>query len=66
MTNLSFLTKVLILMAGAFMKAVKISLKGRITLGKTIFDYAGALPNLGMTIEEMRERAIEKAAREDA
>ena len=95
MTNLSFLTKVLILMAGAFMKAVKILPKGRITLpkevredmglrvgdtllleesrgeivlkkGKTIFDYAGVLPNLGMTIEEMRERAIEKAAREDA
>lgn len=31
--------------------------------GKTIFDYAGALPSLGMTVEEMRERAIEKAAR---
>jgi len=42
--------------------------RGEIVLkkGKTIFDYAGALPNLGMTIEEMRERAIEKAAREDA
>lgn len=32
--------------------------------GKTIFDYAGTLPNLGMTIEEMREKAIKEAAKE--
>ena len=25
--------------------------------GKTIFDYAESLPNLGMTVEEIRERA---------
>ena len=32
--------------------------------GKTIFDYAGTLPNLGMSIEEMREKAIEEAVKE--
>ena len=32
--------------------------------GKTILDYAGSLPDLGMTVEEIREKAIEKAARE--
>jgi len=32
--------------------------------GKTIFDYAGTLPNLGISIEEMREKAIEKAVRD--
>ncbi len=26
--------------------------------GKTIFDYAGTLPNPGMSIDEMREKAI--------
>ncbi len=26
--------------------------------GKTIFDYRGILPDLGMSIEEIRERAI--------
>ena len=26
--------------------------------GKTIFDFAGALPNLGMTIDELREKAV--------
>lgn len=33
--------------------------------GKTIFDFAGTLPNIGMTVEEMREKAIEEAVRED-
>lgn len=32
--------------------------------GKTLFDFIGRLPNLGMTIEEMREKAIEGAAKE--
>ena len=26
--------------------------------GKTIFDYVGVLPNEGMTIDEIREKAI--------
>jgi antitoxin PrlF len=34
--------------------------------GKTIFDYAGTLPNLGMSIEEMREKAIEEAVKDCA
>lgn len=34
--------------------------------GKTIFDYAGSLPSLGMSIDEMRERAIKEAAKERA
>ena len=32
--------------------------------GKTLFDYIGKLPNLGMSIEEMREKAIEGVAKE--
>jgi AbrB family looped-hinge helix DNA binding protein len=32
--------------------------------GKTIFDYAGTLPNLGLSIEEMREKAIEEAVKD--
>ncbi len=42
--------------------------KDRIVLkkGKTIFDYIGVLPNLGMSIEEMREKAIEEVAKERA
>jgi predicted nucleic acid-binding protein len=27
-------------------------------VGKTLFDYKGAVPNLGLTIDEMREKAI--------
>ena len=26
--------------------------------GKTIFDFKGALPNLGMSIDEIREKAV--------
>ena len=33
--------------------------------GKTIYDFAGTLPDLGMTIEEMREKAVEEAVKED-
>lgn len=33
--------------------------------GKTIFDYIGALPSLGMSIEKMREKAVEEAVKED-
>lgn len=33
--------------------------------GKTIFDYIGILPNKGLTIEEMREKAIEEAVKEN-
>jgi antitoxin PrlF len=32
--------------------------------GNTIFDYAGTLPDLGMSIEEMREKAIEEAVKD--
>jgi len=32
--------------------------------GKTIFDYAGTLPNLGISIEKMREKAIEEAVKD--
>ena len=39
---------------------------GQIVLkkGKTIFDYAESLPNLGMTVAEIREKAAEEAALE--
>ena len=32
--------------------------------GKTIFDYAGALPNTGLSIDELRERAIEETLKD--
>lgn len=32
--------------------------------GKTIYDFIGNLPKLGISIEEMREKAIEEAAKE--
>ena len=32
--------------------------------GKTIFDYAESLPNLGMTVEEIREKAAAEVALE--
>jgi AbrB family looped-hinge helix DNA binding protein len=32
--------------------------------GKTIFDYAQSLPNLGISVDDMRERAIAEVARE--
>ena len=40
--------------------------EGEIVLkkGKTIFDYTESLPNLGMTIEEMRVKAAAEVARE--
>lgn len=40
--------------------------KGKVILkkGKTIFDYKGFLPNLGLTIEEMREKAITEAVKD--
>lgn len=34
--------------------------------GKTIFDYIGILPNLEMSVEEMREKAIKEAAEDRA
>ncbi len=34
--------------------------------GKTIFDFAGTLPNLGMSVEEMIEKASEEVAKERA
>lgn len=34
--------------------------------GKTIFDFAGTLPKPGVSIEEMREKAIEEAVKERA
>jgi len=40
--------------------------KGEIVLkkGKTIFDYTQSLPNLGMTVDEIREKAATGVARE--
>jgi AbrB family looped-hinge helix DNA binding protein len=32
--------------------------------GKTIFDYAQSLPDLGMTVDEIREKAIAGVAHE--
>jgi len=32
--------------------------------GKTIFDYAQSLPDLGMTVDEIREKAIAGMAHE--
>jgi len=34
--------------------------------GKTIFDYVGHLPGLKMSIEEIREKALREAAKENA
>jgi AbrB family looped-hinge helix DNA binding protein len=34
--------------------------------GKTIFDYVGHLPGLKMSIEEIREKALQEAAKENA
>ncbi len=34
--------------------------------GKTIFDFAGSLPNLGMSVDEMIEKATEEVAKESA
>jgi AbrB family looped-hinge helix DNA binding protein len=40
--------------------------KGQVILkkGKTIFDYLGVLPNLGMSVEKTREKAVQEAAKE--
>jgi len=40
--------------------------EGEIVLrkGKTIFDYIESLPNLGMTVDEIREKAAAGVARE--
>jgi AbrB family looped-hinge helix DNA binding protein len=40
--------------------------EGQIVLkkGKTIFDYAQSLPNLGMTVDHIREKAVSGVARE--
>jgi AbrB family looped-hinge helix DNA binding protein len=32
--------------------------------GKTIFDYLGLLPNLGMLVEKIREKAVREDAKE--
>jgi len=34
--------------------------------GKTIHDFMGSLPNLGMTIDEIREKAVKEGAKERA
>jgi len=34
--------------------------------GKTLFDYAGSLPNLGMSVREMIDTATEEVAKESA
>jgi hypothetical protein len=33
--------------------------------GKSVCDFAGILPNTGMTVDEMREKAIEEGVKED-
>lgn len=33
--------------------------------GKTIFDYIGSLPSLGISTEIMREKAVAEAAKEN-
>jgi AbrB family looped-hinge helix DNA binding protein len=40
--------------------------EGEIVLkkGKTVFDYVGSLPSLGMSIEDIREKAAAEIARE--
>ena len=40
--------------------------EGEIVLkkGKTLFDYAQSLPGLGMTVDEIREKAIARVAHE--
>jgi len=40
--------------------------EGEIVLkkGKTIFDYTESLPNLGMNVDEVREKAAAEVARE--
>ena len=40
--------------------------EGEIVLkkGKTIFDYTESLPNLGMNVDEIREKAAAEVARE--
>lgn len=40
--------------------------EGEIVLkkGKTIFDYTRSLPNLGITVDEIREKASAEVARE--
>jgi AbrB family looped-hinge helix DNA binding protein len=40
--------------------------EGEIVLkkGKTIFDYTQSLPNLGITVDEIREKAATEVARE--
>lgn len=34
--------------------------------GKTIFDYIGTLPNLGISLEELREKAVEEGIKDNA
>lgn len=43
-----------------FLRGEEIVLRKR----KTLFDLAGTLPNLGLSPEEMIEKALEEAARE--
>jgi len=33
--------------------------------GKTIFDFAGSLPGMGMSLDEIREKAIEAGVAND-
>jgi len=33
--------------------------------GKTIYDYVGSLPNLGISIEKIREKAIKEAMKDE-
>ncbi|MBI5971031.1 MAG: AbrB/MazE/SpoVT family DNA-binding domain-containing protein [Deltaproteobacteria bacterium] len=42
--------------------------KGGIVMrkGKTILDFVGVLPNIGLSIEEMRERAVKEASKDNA
>ena len=42
--------------------------KGGIVMrkGKTILDFAGTLPDIGISIKEMRERAIKEVSEDNA
>jgi len=40
-------------------------LRATIKKGKTLFDFKGTLPNLGMSIDEIREKAVASGVGED-
>ncbi len=40
-------------------------LRATIKKGKTLFDFKGTLPNLGMSIDEIREKAVASGVGDD-